>query len=69
MYIVISQDLTWQKKQSQQTVGVLKMHKHLEPADRQIHEHEIPLHKAWRSMEALHKARNSDSRLCEIHHT
>ena len=34
------------KKQFQQTTGVLKMHKHLEPADLQIHEHEIPLHKA-----------------------
>ena len=33
MYIVISQYLTWQKKQFQQTAGVLKMHKHLEPAD------------------------------------
>ena len=45
MYIVISQDLTWKKK-IQQTTGVLKMHKHLEPTDLQIHEHEIPLHKA-----------------------
>ena len=46
MYIVISQDLTWQKKTIQQTTGVLKMHKHLEPVDLKIHEHEIPLHKA-----------------------
>ena len=45
MYIVISQDLTWKKKQFQQIVCVLKMHKHLEPTDLQIHEHEIPLHK------------------------
>ena len=42
MYIVISQDLTWKKKQFQQTVGVLKMHKHLEPIELQIHElHDI----------------------------
>ena len=46
MYIVISQDLTWKKKQFQQTAAILKMHKHLEPADLQIHEHEIPLHTA-----------------------
>ena len=46
MYIAFSQDLTWQKKQFQQIIGALKMHKHSEPADLQIHEHEIPLHKA-----------------------
>ena len=40
MYIVITQDLTWQKKQFQQTIGVFKMHKHLEPTDLQILEYE-----------------------------
>ena len=46
MYIAFSQELTWQNKQFQQTAGVLKMNKHSKPADLQIHEHEIPLHKA-----------------------
>ena len=45
MYIVISQDLTWKKETIQQTTGVLKMHKHLELVDLQIHKHEIPLHR------------------------
>ena len=47
------------KKQFQQTVGVIKMHKHLEQEHLQIYEHEIPPHKAQRSMAALCKARNS----------
>ena len=59
MYIVISQYLTWQKETIPTTIGVLKMHKHLEPADLQIHEHEIPLRRSKRSMAALRKARNS----------
>ena len=46
MYIVISQDLTWKKKQFQKIETILKMHKHLEPVDLQIHENGIPLHKA-----------------------
>ena len=35
------------------------MHKHLEQEHLQIYEHEIPLHKSWRSMTALCKEKNS----------